>query len=77
MTSVSGTNPTLDVKLQSDVDGFGSPADQITFSQAIAIGSQWGTPASGAVTDTYYRLNYTIGGTDTPTFSFIVVMAIF
>lgn len=70
--SVSGTNPTLDVKVQSDDNsGFTTATDRITFSQADDVGSQWGSVA-GAVTDDYWRVSYTIGGTDTPTFAFAV-----
>lgn len=75
--SVSGTNPTLDVKIQSDTSGFGSATDRITFSQATATANryQWGSVA-GAVTDDYWRVSYTIGGTGSPTFAFIVTAGI-
>lgn len=75
--SVSGTNPTLDVKVQSDDNaGFTSATDRITFTQATATTSEWSTPKAGPITDDYWRINYTIGGTDTPTFNFIVVIGI-
>ena len=76
ITAVSGTSPTLDVIVQSDADGTaGGEVDNITFTQASAVGSQM-LSDTGAVTDTYYRISYTVGGTNTPTFSFAVVAGI-
>jgi hypothetical protein len=76
ITAVSGTSPTLDVVVQSDANsGAGGEVDQITFTQANAVGSQM-LSDTGAVTDTYYRISYTVGGTGTPTFSFAVVAGI-
>ncbi len=72
--SASGTTPTLDVKIQSDTVGFGSATDRITFAQATGATSAWGSVA-GAVTDTYWRVNYTISGTD-PSFTFVVALGI-
>ena len=55
---------TLDVIVQSDeLVGFGSPATVITFT------------ADGPITDTYYRVSFTIGGVD-PSFSFAVSLGI-
>lgn len=68
--SASGT---LDVIIQSD-DGVGmaTPTSQITFTQATAIGSEWPTPVAGAITDDYWRVNYTVSGS----FEFIVIIGI-
>jgi hypothetical protein len=56
-------SPTLDVIIESDDNGsFTSDTDRITFTQATAAGSQWGSVA-GAVTDDYWRARYTFGGT--------------
>jgi len=69
VTSASGT---LDVVVQSDVDNtFATPANQITFTQATAIGSEILSTA-GAITDTWWRIDYTVSGT----FSFIVAVGI-
>lgn len=76
--SVSGTSPTLDVIVQSDDNaGFTTPTSRITFSQANATTNraQWGSVA-GSVTDDYWRVSYTIGGTGTPTFAFVVTVGI-
>lgn len=74
---VSGTDtPTITVKIQSDnLEAFGDPTDKITFSAATALGSQWATPVDGPNTDTWWRVNYTISGTN-PSFSILVVMGI-
>ena len=69
--SASGSTPTLDVKVQSDDNGsFTTPTDRITFTQATDVTSEWGSVA-GAITDDYWRVSYTIGGTD-PSFAFAV-----
>ena len=73
--SASGTSPTLDVIVESDDNsGFTSDTDRITFTQATGIGSEWSSVA-GAVTDDYWRIRYTIGGTN-PSFTFAVVIGI-
>jgi len=73
--SASGTSPTLDVKVQSDDNaGFTSATDRITFAQASDVGAEWGS-VDGAITDDYWRVSYTVGGTD-PSFAFAVVAGI-
>lgn len=68
--SIAGTStPTLTVKLQSSVDNtFGSPTDRITFTAATALTGQ-SSSVLGAVTDTWWRAQWTISGT-TPSFLF-------
>lgn len=74
--SVSGTDtPTLTVKIQSDDNsGFTTATDRITFSGATAIGDQVDRVA-GAVTDDYWRAQWTISGTN-PSFLFLVGLGI-
>ena len=73
--SATGTTPTLDVIVQSDDNaGFSSPTNRITFSQATGITSQI-TSVAGAITDDYWRITYTLGGT-TPVFGFVVAIGI-
>lgn len=73
--AASGTAPTLDVVVASDnAVGFPSPASQLTFAQRTAIGSEWKT-ASGAITDDWFRVSFTIGGTN-PSFTFVVAVGI-
>ena len=74
--AASGTSPTLDVIVQSDDNsGFTTPTTRITFSQKTGIGYGWGSVA-GAVTDTHWRISYTIGGTGTPSFAFAVTAGV-
>jgi len=67
--AVSGTStPTITFKLQSDDNSsFTSPTDRITFTGITAIGADFQSVA-GAITDQYWRLNYTVSGTN-PSFS--------
>lgn len=76
VVSISGSGtPTLTATIQSDDNaGFTSPTSQISFSAATAVGAQWGSKA-GAVTDTYWRVSYTISGTS-PSFTFVVAAGI-
>jgi hypothetical protein len=75
--AVSGTNPTLDLIIESDDNGgFTSAVTRMTFTQATDITSEW-LIVAGPITDDYWRASWVIGGTDTPTFTFAVVMGIF
>ena len=76
ITAVSGTTPSVTVKIQSaPTAGFAAPTDRLTFTAATVIGAQWGTPVAGAITDAHWRAVYTISGT-TPSFTLIVSMGI-
>lgn len=60
--NISGTSPTIDMVIESDDNaGFTSPITRFTFSQVTARGSQY-LKLSSAITDTYWRAKYTIGG---------------
>jgi len=62
----------LDVVVQSDDNGsMTSATNRITFTNATAKTSEWMSLA-GAVTDDYWRVNYTVTGT----FNFVVVIGI-
>lgn len=73
VTVVSGTNPTLDVKIQHSTDN-STWADLITFTQVTADNqSEYKTTATPTTTvNRYTRAIWTVGGTDTPTFTFYV-----
>lgn len=75
-TAISGTStPTLTVIVQSAaLVGFGSPTTRASFTAQTAIGSQT-INLAGAVTDTYWRVSYTVSGTN-PSFTTAVVMGI-
>ena len=73
--SADGTLPTLDVTVQSDTaDTFGSPITALTFAEKSAAGSE-AVANTTASADTWYRVNYELGGT-TPDFSFVVVLGV-
>lgn len=75
--TATGTTPSLTVKVQSDDNSdFTSATDRITFTAETDATThyQWGSVA-GAVTDDYWRVSYTISGTD-PSFSFAVTAGI-
>jgi hypothetical protein len=66
---------TLDVIVQSDDNaGFTTPTTRLTFTQATGTTAEWQS-AAGAITDDYWRVSYTIAGTD-PSFTFAVVVGI-
>jgi hypothetical protein len=68
---------TLDVIIESDADGnFAAGATtRFTFTQATGITSQYIARLAGAVTDTYWRCLWTIGGDD-PSFKFACSLGI-
>lgn len=72
--SVSGTTPTVVAKLQSASTQGGSYTDRITFASANSVSSQLSSVA-GAVTDTWWRVAWTLGGT-TPSFLLAVAAGI-
>lgn len=75
VTAASGTTPTLDVTVQSDDNSaFTTPTARITFAQAVASTSEWKS-AAGAITDDWWRIVATIGGTG-PSFTFIATVGI-
>jgi hypothetical protein len=74
--SAAGSTPTLAVILQSDDNaGFTTPTSRITFTTATGRTSQM-LSVAGAITDDYWRVSYTIGGTGGPTFAFAVTAGI-
>lgn len=68
VTAASGTSPTLDVVIQDSPDGL-LWYDKESFTQATAVTSE-----AKRLTNfgKFVRVKYTIGGTDTPTFTFEV-----
>lgn len=75
--SVSGTaTPTITARIESDDSGgFGTPTTQLTFAGATAIGGQTLRTSGSAITDTWWRVAWTITGT-TPSFLFVVSLGI-
>lgn len=75
--SISGTStPTITFKVQSDnASNFPSATDRLTFTGMTAIGAQWQNAGPSAITDDWWRVNYTITGS-TPVFGFAVMFGI-
>jgi len=74
--TVAGSSPTLNITVKSAaLVGFGSPTTRLTFTQFVAKSSEVQS-AAGAITDQFWRVDYTIGGTGGPSFPFIVVVGI-
>jgi len=76
VTAVSGTNtPTITVLVASDdAVGFASPTTNLTHTAFTAVGAEMKSLA-GANTDTYYRVAWTISGTN-PSFTFTIGVGI-
>jgi len=71
VTAAAGTS--LDVIVQSDDNsGFTSATNRITFTQATGVTSEL-LSVAGAITDSYWRLSYTIAG---GSFTFAVALGI-
>lgn len=76
VVSASGTTPTLDVIVQSSVDNtFASPTTRLTFTQATSSVTSEHKSVAGAITDAYFRMKWTIGGT-TPSYRIFGVIGI-
>ena len=75
--TAASAGDTLDVIVQSDDNGsFSSPTTRITFTQvASAVITSEHLSLAGAITDDYWRISYTIGGSD-PSFTFAVSFGI-
>jgi hypothetical protein len=74
-TRVAGTSPTLDIDVNSDsLIGMGSPTTQDFFAQITGVTTEWTTTA-GPITDTFYQLDMTTGGTDEE-FDIAVILAV-
>lgn len=74
--SVAGTTPSLTARVESSVDNtFASPTTRLTFTAATAIGGQALRTDGTAITDTWWRIAWTISGT-TPSFMFAASLGI-
>lgn len=74
--SVAGEDAAITVAIESDTTGDfgGSESTRIEFDEATAIGGQ-AARAAGPITDTFYRVTWTISGTD-PSFLFVVALGV-
>ncbi len=60
-------SPTLDVDIESDATGFGTPTTRISFAQATAVGAQF-LSDSTVTADDFWRAAWIFGGTGSITF---------
>lgn len=75
----SGTNPTLDAKIQHSIDGGTTWFDLVTFTQLTATGQELKSYAeveasSAQVVGKLVRASWTVGGTN-PSFTFAITGA--
>ncbi len=65
-TAISGTStPTITVKVYSDTAAnMAGKTERIGFTAVTAVGAQWATPVAGAIGDDYWRVDWTVSGTD-------------
>lgn len=76
VVAFGGVTPTLDLVLESDdAQGFATPTTRITLSQKTGFASDW-QELAGAITDTWWRIKGTIGGTGGPNFTIFAVAGI-
>lgn len=78
VVTASGSTPSLTVKVQSATtadSGFASPTDRITFTAASDITNPQVSSVTGAITDTRWRVAWTISGSS-PSFNFAVCAGI-
>ncbi|WP_030682175.1 hypothetical protein [Streptomyces cellulosae] len=74
--SVAGTTPSLTARVESSVDNtFAAPTTRVTFTAATAAGGQILRTDGTAITDTWWRIAWTISGT-TPSFLFAASLGI-
>lgn len=74
--SVAGTTPSITARVESDdTSGFASPTTQLTFTAATAQSGETLRTAGTDITDTWYRLAWTITGTS-PSFMFTAALGI-
>jgi hypothetical protein len=74
--SVAGTTPSITARVESAPDNtFAAPTTRLTFTAATAAGGQILRTAGTAVTDTWWRVAWTISGT-TPSFLFVASLGV-
>ncbi|MFD4745048.1 hypothetical protein ACFWOS_06265 [Streptomyces rubiginosohelvolus] len=74
--SAAGTTPSITARIESDDSaGFGTPITRAAFTAATVPGGQIARTDGLAITDTHYRVAWTISGT-TPSFMFAVSLGI-
>lgn len=68
---------TLDVLVESDDNaGFTSGITRLTFTQATTTGTSEMLELDGPLTDDYFRVSFTIAGSGSPSFKFVVFFGV-
>ena len=68
---------TFDAIVESDdLVGFGTPTTRLTFDQVTTTNQGQWKSALGSITDTFWRVTFTITGTGSPTFDAFIVVGI-
>lgn len=76
-SSAGDGSQTLDVVVESDSDDlWTTPVDRLTFAQLTSLPGVELLELGGPITDTWWRVKWTVGGTGTPSFDFAVIIAI-
>ncbi|MEU9285966.1 hypothetical protein AB0D57_14880 [Streptomyces sp. NPDC048275] len=74
--SVAGTTPSLTARVESSVDNtFSAPTTRLSFNAATGVVGQILRSDGTAITDTWWRVAWTISGT-TPSFLFVASLGI-
>ena len=60
VTGAVGTNLAVTIE-SAPASNFASPTTRFTFTTVSAVGWQWATPVSGAITDGFWRAKCTVG----------------
>ena len=77
LESSGSGDQTFDVIVESDDNaGFTSGITQITFTQATTAGTSQLIELDGANADDYYRASFTIAGTGSPSFKFVLLFGV-
>lgn len=68
----------IDIELESSATGAfaGEETPRLSFTNATAIGAEYATPVSGAITDTWWRATWTFNGAGPGSATFVVAMGI-
>jgi len=76
VTSVAGTNPTLDMLVKSGVTDWGTPTTRLTFSQVTTTGSTTAAVQrlAGPVTDQYWQTAATVSGAGATFYGMVLLL---
>ena len=77
LESSGSGDQTLDVVIESDDNsGFTSATTRLTATQVTTSTTSELLEVAGAITDDYFRVNFTIAGTGSPSFKFVVLFGV-